>query len=210
MEVSSYPEPIAVVPSEAARRAAQSRDLASTKCGLSWREGPSTRPFGPWSGRRSLVPARDPGQAAELDALIGQRVGLLVAGLAIDAALVALAVVDLARLIGELVADMLAVLLDLLAHLEQGFAQLLRHVPGHGCHLLLLRRGSWRRSGSGRHFDVRLLAAFAEARRHQGTRDLGVAAHGAADQGLLFLAFVGLAVLEPAFELVAFGAAQSI
>src|SRR6266851_10435581 len=188
MEVSSYPEPIAVVPSEAARRAAQSRDLASTKCGLSWREGPSTRPFGPWSGRRSLVPARDPGQAAELDALIGQRVGLLVAGLAIDAALVALAVVDLARLLGELVADMLAVLLDLLAHLEQRLAQLLRHVLGHGRHLLLLRRRR-RRGCRGRRFDVRPLASFAKARRHRRAGNLGVAAHGAADQGLLFLAF---------------------
>ena len=54
-----------------------------------------------------------PGQAAELDAFVGQRFGFLVAGLAVDAALVALAVMDLARLLGELVADMLAVLLDL-------------------------------------------------------------------------------------------------
>src|SRR5882757_8494279 len=170
--------------------------------------GPFLSPASRRRGPR-LVPAWDPGQAAELDAFVGQRFGLLVAGLAVDAALVALAVMDLARLLGELAADMLAVLLDLLAHLEQGFAQLLRHVLGHGRHLLLLRRRSSRSRGN-RRFDVRPLASFAEARRHGRAGDLGVAAHGAADQGLLFLAFVGLAVLEPALEFVAFGAAQSI
>ena len=92
---------------------------------------------------RDQLPRGNPGQAAELDAFVGQRLGLLLAGLAVDAALVALAVVDLARFLGELVADMLAVLLDLGAHLEQRLAQLLGHVPGQRRHLLLLpaRRG---------------------------------------------------------------------
>src|SRR5258708_36505087 len=103
--------------------------------------GPFLSPASRRRGPR-LVPAWDPGQAAELDAFIGQRFGLLVAGLAIDAALVALAVVDLARLLGKLVADMLAVLLDLLAHLDQGFPQLLRHLLGHARHLRLRRRAA--------------------------------------------------------------------
>ena len=42
----------AVVPSEAARRAAKSRDLASTISGLVWREGLSARACGPRSRRR--------------------------------------------------------------------------------------------------------------------------------------------------------------
>ena len=41
-------------------------------------------------------------------------------------------------------------------------------------------------------------------------RDLAAAAHGAANQGFLLLTLVGLAVLEPALELMALGAAQSV
>src|SRR2546423_8101419 len=120
------------------------------------------------------IPSRNPRQAAELDAFLGQRLGFLLAGLAVDAALVALAVVDLARLLGEFVADRLAVLLDLLAHLEQRLAQFLRHMPGKSRHLLLFWRRSRRRHGGGRCLDVRLAvpvaalaeAALAEALRH--------------------------------------------
>src|SRR5262249_15843300 len=85
-----------------------------------------------------LVAARNPRQAAELDAFLGQRLCFLFRGLAIDAALVTLAVVDLARFIGELVADMLAVLLDMLAHLEQRLAQFLGHLADARRPLLLL------------------------------------------------------------------------
>src|SRR5688500_2648133 len=159
-----------------------------------------------------LVPSGNPRQAAELDAFVGQRLGLFVAGLAVDAALVALAVMDLACFLGELVADMLAVLLDLGAHLDQRLAQLLGHVPRQRRHLLLLwrRRGRRCRRVGRRLLDLDLLGAFAQPRRHRRARDLGLAAYGAADQGFLLLPFVGLAVLEPAFELVALGAAQSI
>src|SRR5262245_43134381 len=165
-------------------------------------------PGGPRSGR--LVSARNPGEAAELDAFLGQRLGFLVGGLAVDAALVALAVVDLARLLGELVADMLAVLLDVLAHLEQRLAQLLGHMSGESSHLLLFGGRDWRRRCSRGGLDTLHLAAFPQPRRHDRALDLQVAADRAADQGLLFLPFVGLAVLEPTFKLVAFGAAQAI
>src|SRR5260221_7229993 len=87
---------------------------------------------------RGSVSPRNPRQAAELDALFSQRLGFFLAGFAVDAALVALAVMDLARLFGELVADRLAILLDLGAHLEQGITQFLGHVPGKRRHLLLL------------------------------------------------------------------------
>src|SRR5258708_22532752 len=170
---------------------------------------------GPPSVLLALVSARAPGQAAELDAFFGQRLGLLVGGLAIDAALVALAVVDLARFLGELRPDMLAVLLDLLAQLQERLAHLLGHMLGQRRHLLLLRGRcrSGRRCGLRLRFDhglAHLVTSPADARRHAGARHLAVAAHGAADQGLLFLSFVGLAVLEPALELVALGAAQSV
>ena len=55
-----------------------------------------------------------------------------------------------------------------------------------------------------------LLAALADAWRHRGPHDLRAAARRTADQGTLFLTLVGLAVLEPAVELMALGAAQSV
>ena len=157
-----------------------------------------------------LVSPRDPGQAAELDALFGQRLGFLVRGLAVDAALVALAIMDLARLVGEFVANVLAVLLDLGAHLQQRLAQFLGHLAGKGCHLRRLGHGDRRRRGHGGHVGGRLVALGPQPWGHQGARHLGVAADGATHQGLLFLTLVGLAVLEPAVELVALGAAQSV
>src|SRR5262249_34005121 len=71
------------------------------------RADPGRQPAEPEGGRPAakLVAAGNPGQAAELDAFLGQGLGFLVAGLAVDAALVALAVVDFARLLGEALAD---------------------------------------------------------------------------------------------------------
>src|SRR5688500_6828476 len=129
--------------------------------------------------RWGSVTARDPRQAAELDAFLGQRLGFLVGGLAVDAALVAFAVMAVARLLGELRTDMLAGLLDLLAELEQRLAHFLGHVLGEGCHLLL-RLWLFRRGRSGRRRRCRLrrgldiLAAAADARRHDGARHLAV------------------------------------
>src|SRR5215203_2825034 len=158
------------------------------------------------------IASGNPRQAAELDAFLGQRLGFIIAGLAVYAALVALAVMDLAGFLGELVTDMLAVLLDLGADLDQRLAQLLGHVTRQRGHLLLVRRRRGRRCRriGRRLLDLDLPGALAQPRRHRCARDLGLAAHGAADQGFLLLPFVGLAVLEPAFELVALGAAQSV
>jgi hypothetical protein len=83
-------------------------------------------------------------------------------------------------------------------------------MPGKSRHLLLFRGRGRRRRGGRRCIGVLLLAALAKPRRHRGALDLGAAANGAADQGFLFLALVALAVLEPAFEFMAFGAAQSV
>src|SRR5258706_15893025 len=175
---------------------------------MAWR-GPRVAPVA------VLVAAGNPRQAAERDALFGQRLGFFVRGFAIDAALAALAVVNLARLLGEFWPDMLAVLLDLLAQLEQRLTHLLGYVLGERRHLPLFRRRrrSGRRSNRRLGLDralARLFASSADPWRHGRAHDLAVAAHSAADQGFLFLAFVGLAVLEPAFELVALGAAQAV
>src|SRR6266851_9931669 len=45
---------------------AERRDLRSTISGLLWREGPSTRPFGPWSGRREFATCDSPGSWREV------------------------------------------------------------------------------------------------------------------------------------------------
>src|SRR5262249_10900858 len=94
-------------------------------------------------------------------------------------------------------------------------AQFLGHVADERCHLLLLllalllrRRHGLRHAGW--RFDDFFLAALAQPRRHHRPLDLGVTADRAADQGLPFLTFVGLAVLEPAFELMALRTAQAI
>jgi hypothetical protein len=76
-------------------------------------------------------------------------------------------------------------------------------------HLLLLGVGAARRRAGAARASAAL--PFLPMRGAMiGARDLAVAAHGAADQGLLFLAFVGLAVLEPTLEFVALGAAQAV
>src|SRR3546814_1895012 len=51
--------------------------------------------------------------------LFGQRLGLVLAGLAVDVALVGFAIMDFARLFGELVANVIGVLLDMVAQLAQ-------------------------------------------------------------------------------------------
>src|SRR5207302_10519947 len=66
----------------------------------------------------------DPGDAAELDALFGQRLRFVAARLAIDAVRIGLAVMDAARLLGKALADIIAVLFDLPAHFHQRGAHL--------------------------------------------------------------------------------------
>src|SRR5260370_25637545 len=73
------------------------------------------------------VVAGKPGDARKLDAFLGEVTGLVLRGLAIDAAGVALAVVDLARFLGKLVADIVAIGLDLGAQLTELLADLDRH-----------------------------------------------------------------------------------
>src|SRR3546814_2385896 len=94
----------------------------------------------------------DPGYRTELDALVLQPLGFLRRRLAVDAVRVDLAIVDAARLRGEAVADIVAVLLDDAAQCPQLPLQLgdLSHRRMHGLHLGrsldLWRRRLYRRS----------------------------------------------------------------
>ncbi len=79
------------------------------------RRGRPPQPRNPGFGSSGRLPvgARHPGDAGELDPLIGQRFRLFRAGLAVDPPPVALPAVDPARLLGKFRADIVAVLLDL-------------------------------------------------------------------------------------------------
>src|SRR4051812_35537708 len=113
-----------------------------------------------------------------------QALGLLVAGLAIDAALRRLAIMDAACLFGEARPDIVAIGLDLLA-------QLLEH-----------RLGVERHAGGRRRYRRRRLARLADPRRHHRLADLAVAAQGTAQLLLRQLRLIGGAAREPALELV--------
>src|ERR1051325_6434128 len=71
------------------------------------------------AGGSAVVAIFRPGDAAELDALVLERLGVVIAGLAVDAALVGLALVHLARLVGKARTDIFGVLLDEAAHLGE-------------------------------------------------------------------------------------------
>src|SRR3546814_8379918 len=87
---------------------------------------PNTTPFRSYRPPKTSlgVFARQPGYAGDLDALVLQRLGIGVRCLAIDASRIGLAVVDLARLFSEVLADVVAVLLHVPAQLAQQAAQL--------------------------------------------------------------------------------------
>src|ERR1700692_3931292 len=109
-----------------------------------------------------------------------------------------LAVMHLARLVGEALADIVGILDDVVAQ----FLQL-------GAQLALLRHQQWRRSRSttgfrGRRHGSRTLAALLahDPRRHDGLFDAVRPAQGAAHELAFHLRVVGGGVLEPAFERV--------
>ena len=127
---------------------------------------------------RSAVGRRDPGNLAELDALLGEFARLVGAGLAVNAARVGLAIVNLARLFGELRTDIVAIFLDLLTQRDQRLPHLHR-----------------------RHRRPRS-RAFPMLGRHQRLLDLRVAAFRAGDLARLLLRLTGRAIAEPRFEFV--------
>src|SRR3954462_10979667 len=131
-----------------------------------------------YCGAASGVAWRNPGDLAEFDALLGQFARFLGGRLAIDAARIDLAVMDFARLLGEALADIVAIRFDLTAQFEQGRAHLSRRQ----------RR------------DV--LVRTPDIRRHQRLFDPVIAAGRTGDLARLLLRIEGIAAAEPALEFV--------
>src|SRR5260221_525429 len=144
-----------------------------------------------WSWRRADDPAARlrvglyPGNAAEFDPFLGQRLRFLRRGLAIDPARIDFAVMDAPRLLGKALANIIAILLDLLTHRHQ-----------HRAHL----HGGDRRPIA--------LARAADIRRHRRLFDLGVAAMRTGNPVSLLLRLKRVAVAEPRLEPVIGRAAQ--
>ena len=80
-----------------------------------------------WTLEQLPVGARDPGQARDVDPVFGEGFGLGGRGFAIDAAGIGFAVVDPARLFGEIAADVVAILLHLGTHALQQSDKLRGH-----------------------------------------------------------------------------------
>src|SRR5262252_3680052 len=140
----------------------------------------------------------------ELNALVVQFLRLLGRGFAVDRAVLDLAVMHLARLIGKLAADVLGIpgevvaqLLELGAHL----AFLRRdHRDGRGGFGRRLRDAGSRRGGRRRCVERHLRPR--DARRHDRLFDLGRAADRAGDEPPFDLLVEGGRIGEPALEVV--------
>src|SRR5262249_20792032 len=140
----------------------------------------------PPDGALAVVPG-DPGNAAHLDSLLVERLRFLVGGLAVDVALLDLAVVDTPRLLREASAHVVAVLLDLLAQLAQNLA--------HRSHL------RWRGRRRGR-------LALADTRRHRRLLDPPAAADRAGNPSAGHLGIESVTVGKPCLEDVVLRALQ--
>src|SRR6266851_3137222 len=146
-------------------------------------------------------------QRVELDAFLDELGGIGARCLAVDRAMLDLAVMHLSRFLGKFLADVIGVLDDVVAQLLELGAQLAflrrQHRDGHPW---LRGRGGCRRLGC-HHFARR---APRHAGRHDRLADLGRAADRAADQAARRLLVVGARAFEPALEAVAAVAAQRI
>mgnify|MGYP000538847434 CR=1 FL=1 len=149
--------------------------------------------------------ARHPGDGGDLDALVGQRFGLFGRGLAVDRALFDVATMDLADLVGESGADIVAAFLDFGAQPLEHAAKLRRHARvGRRLH------GGGGGGFVGHRFGRLLTGAAGQARRHHGAFHPAVAADRALDEATFGLTVERAAVLEPAIELMLRGATQLV
>src|SRR5206468_1246151 len=147
----------------------------------------------------------------DFDAFVDQGAGFVGRGLAIDRAVLDIAVMHLAGFVGEALADIVGAFHDVIAQ----FLQL-------GAQSALLRHQQRRRSGR-RHFRAcdfcgwrrlgrRNLAALLadDLRGHDGALDLDRTAGWATHQLALLLSLIGRRTLKPAFEGMAPLAAQAV
>src|SRR5690606_26751713 len=146
--------------------------------------------------RSSAVVARQPGNTVDLYPFIPQAARLVRRGLAVNVAMLGLAIVDLARHLREARPDIVAILFDMAPQLAQRLDD-----------TRALRQRRIVRDLRGRR---RLLGPLAEARRHQRLANRGRAADWTDDLRRLQL-FVGRrAVPEPGLELVILLAAELV
>src|SRR5438128_338511 len=155
----------------------------------------------------SMPLVRQHRERGAFDAFVDKRARLVRRGLAVDRAMFDIAVMHLARFVGEALADIVGILYDVIAQFLELDAQfaLLRHQQRRrfGRRRRFRRRGRRWRSG---------LAALLghDLRSHDGALDLDRAAVGAAHQLALFLALIGRGALKPAFERMALLAAKVV
>src|SRR6516162_1266393 len=133
---------------------------------------------------RSAVGRRNPGNPSKFDPLVGELPRFCLGGLAVNAMRVDLAVMNPARFLRKLSADVIAVDLDLAPHFEHRGTEL---------------RGRDRRG---------CLPRTPEPRRQDRFFDRGIAAFGASDLTRLLLRVEPVTVAKPALELMSPGTAQ--
>jgi len=122
-------------------------------------------------------------------ALVQQFVGLFLGGFAVEL-LVTFAFVCLPGLFGEVLTDVLVILLDLFVQFTQDLFCTFAH------HEVIL----W----------YRFLLGGLDGRCHDGLVHCGAVAHGTVDKSFVLLSLVFFAVWEPTFELVIASASQLI
>src|SRR5260370_37705346 len=191
-------------------RACRSRLARSLSTG-----GASRRPVGSMRATEStaLIPlVRQHRQGMDLDPFLVQLSRLVGRGLAVDRAVVDLAVVHLAGLLGKFRPDIVGVPGQVLAQLLELLAQLAFPRRHHGDRRLFVRLivglftrrfVSWRRC-------LLAPARAGDARAHDFLLDLRGSADRAGDQLLPRLLVVGRGILEPAFEGMALGAVERV
>src|SRR5262249_24619967 len=131
----------------------------------------------------------------KLDALVGKLLGLLGRGLAVDRAMLDLAVVHLARFLGKLLSDIVGVLHEVVAELLELLAKLALRRRHHRD-----RRGSARRRrGCIRAWCGRIgaLLGAGDTRRHDRLLDLGGIADWAGNEPALGLLVEGCRARKP-------------
>src|SRR5882757_1979934 len=164
-----------------------------------------------FTGSASVPVVRQHRQRGDFDAFVDQGAGFVGRGLAIDRAVLDIAVMHLAGFVGEALADIVGVPGDVIAQFLQLGAQLalLRHQQR--CRP---RRGYFRACdfcGCRRLGRRNFAAPLADdLRGHDGALDLDRAAGWAAHQLALLLALIGRGALKPAFEGVTPLAAQAV
>ena len=152
----------------------------------------------------SGIVARQPGHLVDFDTLFRQLRRLFLAGIAVDIALLHFAMVNLARFLGEVLANIIEILFDHIAHLTQCL-YCRTHLLRGWCFRRQRDCGGWR-AGANRCAAIGATPATALAgagrniRRHRRFFDLLIAAHRALYFTVRNLAFETARIGKPRLE----------